>query len=267
MSEFIATYEPIIRSSVFLGLFLTLAATELFAPRSEHVEAKGARWFTNWSIFIIDILVLRLAFKTAAVGIAVWASVNGYGLFNAVGWPLWLEGLIVFLILDFAVWASHVASHKIPIFWRIHRMHHADTNIDVTTALRFHPIEIMLSMLFKVAVIIALGAPAVAVIIFEIVLNGMAMFNHSNIKLPLGVDRFLRWLVVTPDMHRIHHSSEQPETDSNYGFNLAIWDRIFATYTQEPKLGHDGIEIGLKEYQDKRPTQLPWSLSLPFRSQ
>ncbi|MEM1364169.1 MAG: sterol desaturase family protein [Pseudomonadota bacterium] len=266
MSDFIAAYEPIIRSFVFIGLFAILALTELFAPRSEHTEAKGARWFTNWSIFVIDILVLRLAFKTAAVGIAVWAAGNGYGLFNMLAWPIWLEGLIVFVLLDFAVWASHVASHKVPIFWRIHRMHHADTNIDVTTALRFHPIEIMLSMLFKVAIIIALGAPAVAVIIFEIVLNGMAMFNHSNIKLPLGVDRVLRWLVVTPDMHRIHHSAEWRETDSNYGFNLAIWDRLFSTYTQEPKRGHDGIQIGLKEYQDRRPSRLPWSLSLPFRS-
>jgi sterol desaturase/sphingolipid hydroxylase (fatty acid hydroxylase superfamily) len=265
MSDFIAAYEPIIRSSVFFGLFLVLALSELFAPRSEHTEMKGSRWFTNLAIFIIDIVVLRLAFKAAAVGVAVWATSNGYGLFNVLDINPFLAGLIAFVFLDFAIWASHVASHKIPILWRVHRMHHADTSIDVTTALRFHPVEILLSMLFKVALIVLLGAPAIAVIIFEIVLNGCAMFNHSNLKLPEPVDRVLRMFIVTPDMHRIHHSSEQPETDSNYGFNLSIWDRLFSTYTHEPMKGHDGIEIGLKEYQDPRPSQLPWSLSLPFR--
>ena len=265
MADFIASNEPIIRSSIFVGLFLVLAMTELFAPRSEGTEMKGSRWFTNWAIFVLDIVVLRLAFKTAAVGIALWAASSGYGLFNVLDINPFLAGVICFVLLDFAIWASHVASHKIPIFWRIHRMHHSDTSIDVTTALRFHPVEILLSMLFKVALIILLGAPALAVIIFEIVLNGGAMFNHSNIKLPLAVDRVLRMLIVTPDMHRVHHSSEQPETDSNYGFNLSIWDRMFATYVDQPMKGHDGIEIGLKEYQDKRPANLGWSLALPFR--
>jgi sterol desaturase/sphingolipid hydroxylase (fatty acid hydroxylase superfamily) len=179
--------------------------------------------------------------------------------------PLWLAGLIAFVVLDFAVWLEHVVSHKWPWLWRIHRMHHADTGFDLTTALRFHPLEIVLSMLWKAAIIIALGAPPVAVLIFEIVLNGAAMFNHANIKLPKTVDALLRLIIVTPDMHRIHHSTDPRETDTNYGFNLAIWDRLFSTYTQTPRLGDTGLEIGLREWRDDRPARLGWALALPFR--
>lgn len=173
-------------------------------------------------------------------------------------------GLLAFVILDFAVWLEHVVSHKWSWLWRIHRMHHADTGFDLTTALRFHPLEILLSMLWKAAVIVALGAPPVAVLVFEVVLNGAAMFNHANIRLPKAVDALLRLLIVTPDMHRIHHSTDRRETDSNYGFNLAIWDRLFSTYTEAPRRGATGIEIGLPQWRDGRTANLGWALALPF---
>ena len=216
---------------------------------------------------MLDSALVRLLFPAAAVGLALWASQSGYGLFNWLSVPLWVSIPISIIVLDFAVWLSHLLSHKVPVLWRFHRMHHADVDIDVSTAIRFHPIEIIVSMGWKVAWVILLGAPAVAVILFETLLNGTAMFNHSNMKLPLGVDRVLRWLVVTPDMHRVHHSSEHKETDSNYGFNLPWWDRIFKTYIDQPVLGHDGMQIGLKEWQDERPTRLGWSLSVPFINQ
>jgi sterol desaturase/sphingolipid hydroxylase (fatty acid hydroxylase superfamily) len=259
--------EATIRLSIFIGLFAVMAACEYFAPRRELRPVKTKRWFTNWAIVIIDSVLVRLVFKTAAVGGALWAAENGVGLFNMITAPIWLAVLISFVMLDFAIWLSHVASHKIPIFWRIHRMHHSDVDIDVTTAIRFHPIEILLSMVWKYAVVLALGAPAVAVLIFEIVLNGGAMFNHSNFKLPLWVDKILRILIVTPDMHRVHHSAIGDETDSNYGFNLSIWDRIFKTYIDQPEMGHDGMTIGISEWQDEKPANLMWSLSVPFISQ
>ena len=181
--------------------------------------------------------------------------------------PFWVAVLASFIVLDFAVWLSHVLSHKIPLFWRFHRMHHADRDIDVTTAIRFHPIEIVLSMIWKAGWVLILGAPAAAVIIFETVLNGTAMFNHSNTKLSPLMDKILRSFVVTPDMHRVHHSTITTETDSNYGFNLPWWDKLFGTYVDQPALGDEKMQIGLSEWQDERPTRLGWSLSVPFISQ
>ena len=259
--------EPQIRLGVFLGLFLILAITEIFAPRRELQHVKAKRWLTNWMIVIIDSVVLRLIFTGAAVGIAIWAQAHGYGLFNMLGTSTVVAVIVSFIVLDFAIWLSHVASHKIPLFWAIHRMHHSDVDFDVTTAIRFHPIEIVLSMVWKMIIVILLGAPAISVLIFEIFLNGTALFNHSNIKLPLAVDRVLRLFVVTPDMHRVHHSIVHNETDSNYGFNLAIWDRLFGTYIDQPVAGHKGMTIGISEWQDKRPTQLLWSLKVPFLKQ
>lgn len=259
--------EPQIRFGIFLGLFLILAIMEFFSPRRELEHVKAKRWFTNWVIVIIDSFVLRLIFTGAAVGVALWAETNGYGLFNIIEIPPIITVLVSFVVLDFAIWFAHLASHKVPLLWSVHRMHHADVDIDVSTALRFHPIEIVLSMIWKMVIVVLLGAPAVAVLIFEIVLNGAAMFNHSNIKLPLGVDRILRWFIVTPDMHRVHHSIVHQETDSNYGFNLAIWDRVFNTYIDQPEKGHDGMSIGLAEWQDERPTRLWWSLGIPFIKQ
>jgi len=259
--------EPQIRLGIFLGLFALLAAMEFLAPRRELRPVKTKRWITNWVIVFIDSAVLRLIFVSAAVGASSWAQINGYGLFNTFEAPLWLAVTASFVVLDFSTWFAHLASHKIPLLWTVHRMHHSDVDIDVSTAIRFHPIEIVLSMAWKIVVVTALGAPAISVLIFEIVLNGAAMFNHSNTKIPLGIDRVLRWFIVTPDMHRVHHSIIHNETDSNYGFNLAIWDRMFGTYVDQPEKGHEGMTIGLSEWQDERPTKLIWSLRVPFLSQ
>ena len=241
-----------------------LAALEFFAPRRTPKPVKAKRWFTNWVIVIIDSFVLRLVFASAAVGAALWAQSTNIGLFNILPVPAWVAFAISFIVLDFAIWLSHVASHKIPVLWKIHRMHHSDVDMDVSTAIRFHPIEILLSMLWKTIIVIALGAPAEAVLVFEIVLNGAAMFNHANMRLPGKVDQIVRLVIVTPDMHRVHHSIIDRETDSNYGFNLAIWDRMFGTYTAQPQDGHDAMKLGLARWQDERPTSLLWTLKIPF---
>ncbi|MCG6857500.1 MAG: sterol desaturase family protein [Salaquimonas sp.] len=253
------------RLAIFIGLFVVFAALEILAPKRDLHPVKAKRWFTNWTIVLIDSVLLRLVFKTAAVGGALWAQAEGVGLFNMIAAPRWFAIIASFAVLDFAIWLSHLASHKIPILWRIHRMHHSDIDIDVSTAIRFHPIEILLSMVWKYVVVIALGAPAVSVLIFEIVLNGGAMFNHANMRLPTWLDKGLRLVIVTPDMHRVHHSSDRNETDSNYGFNLSIWDRMFSTYVPQPALGHDGMQIGLKEWQDEKPVRLDWTLMVPFK--
>ncbi len=265
--QIVSNNESGIRLGAFLGLFALFALTEYFTPRRKLTMLKSNRWFTNIIIVILDGLVVRILFPAAAVGVALWASARGWGLFNLIDAPLWIAVLVSIVVLDFAVWWSHLLSHKIPILWRIHRMHHSDRDFDVTTAIRFHPIEIVVSMVWKVLWVIALGAPAVGVIMFEILLNGLALFNHSNTKLPLKLDAIIRTLIVTPDMHRVHHSTIVRETDSNYGFNLSIWDRIFSTYNDQPELGHDKMIIGIDEWQDENPTKLGWTLSVPFISQ
>lgn len=261
--------EITIRFGVFLAIFGSMAIYELVSPRLERPEMAGAfkkkRWFTNLSMVILSSILLRIVFPAAAVGTALYADTNGYGLFRILDLPPVIAGLLAFVILDFAVWLEHLLSHKIPILWRIHRMHHSDPGFDTTTALRFHPLEIVLSMAWKALVVIALGPPVIAVLIFEIVLNGAAMFNHANIKLPLHLDRKLRLFIVTPDMHRVHHSTVPRETNSNYGFNFPFWDRIFGTYIDQPGLGHQGMKIGLKEYRGNNPANLLWCLILPFR--
>jgi sterol desaturase/sphingolipid hydroxylase (fatty acid hydroxylase superfamily) len=260
--------EPVIRLISFAVIFSALALFEILSPRLERNEFRGAlksrRWLTNISILLISSLALRVIFPLAAVGAAIWAYDKGYGLLPWLGLPAWLAAIIAFIFLDFAIWLEHVASHKVPLFWRIHRMHHADTGFDVTTALRFHPIEIVLSMFWKALVIISLGAPPLAVLVFEIVLNGSSMFNHANISLPNGIDRLLRKIIVTPDMHRVHHSTDRRETDSNYGFNFAFWDRVFRTYNAQPAAGHTEMEIGLPNWRKDAPANLLWSLKLPF---
>lgn len=261
--------EPIIRLAAFVAIFAAMAAFELWAPRLERPEMAGAlksrRWFVNLSMVVLSSICLRIVFPAAAVGTAIYADAQGWGVFNAVGVPVVLAGIIAFVALDFAVWLEHVVSHKWSLLWRIHRMHHSDQGFDLTTALRFHPLEIVISMIWKAVIIIMLGPPVIAVLIFEIVLNGMAMFNHANARLPLGLDRLLRLLVVTPDMHRVHHSAVHHETDSNYGFNLSIWDRLFGTYIAQPEAGHDGMRIGLNEYDGPQTSNLVWALVLPFR--
>jgi sterol desaturase/sphingolipid hydroxylase (fatty acid hydroxylase superfamily) len=256
--------EPLIRLVVFLAVFSVMAGWEMARPARRLAASKPRRWLTNWAIVAIDTAVVRLLFPAAAVGAALDAQAMGWGLLNAVQWPGWVEVLFAMLVLDFAIWAQHLVMHKVPVLWRLHRVHHADRDVDVSTAIRFHPVEIALSMLIKIGIVYALGAPALAVILFEIVLNGCAMFNHANIRLG-KLDRALRWIVVTPDMHRIHHSVHRDETDSNYGFNLPWWDRLFGTYTPDPKDGQTGMTLGLEPWQDERPTRLGWSLLLPFR--
>ena len=261
--------EAAIRLLAFVAVFAAMAVYELWSPRLERAEMAGAlksrRWFTNLSLLLISSAVLRVVFPAAAVGAALWAEAKGWGLFRAVGAPALLAGIFSFIVLDFAVWLEHVASHKIPLLWRIHRMHHADNGFDVTTGLRFHPLEILLSMFWKAGVVIALGAPVAAVLIFEIVLNGTSMFNHSNIAIPKPVDRLLRLVLVTPDMHRVHHSSIRGETDSNYGFNFPFWDRLLGTYVAQPERGHEGMEIGLSQFRGAHTSKLSWALLLPLR--
>lgn len=261
--------EPLIRFGAFVAIFAAMAAFELWAPRLERPEMAGAlrsrRWLVNVSMVVISSVCLRIIFPAAAVGTAIYAQGQGWGLFPAIGMPVVVAGILAFIVLDFAVWLEHLVSHKWPLLWRIHRMHHSDQGFDLTTALRFHPLEIVLSMVWKAAVIIVLGPPVVAVLVFEIVLNGMAMFNHANARLPLGLDRVLRALVVTPDMHRVHHSVVRRETDSNYGFNLSVWDRLFGTYTDQPEAGHDGMRLGLTDYDGPQTANLGWALVLPFR--
>lgn len=258
--------EALFRLTVFLGLFTLFAIVEALVPRKQRSQPRVKRWFTNLSMTVLNTLLLRvMAFglPLLAVGAAIDASAQGWGLFNALNWPRWIEILAAILILDFAIWAQHLITHKVPLLWRLHRVHHADRDIDVTTAIRFHPIEIGLSMLLKIWVVYLLGPAAVAVVLFEVLLNGTAMFNHANIRLPLAVDRIVRLILVTPDMHRVHHSVDQNEHDSNYGFSLSIWDRMLGTYVAQPKDGHDNMTVGLR-WQDDKPSRLGWNLRLPF---
>jgi sterol desaturase/sphingolipid hydroxylase (fatty acid hydroxylase superfamily) len=261
--------ELIVRLAAFAGVFLVMALAELVLPKRDLQAAKPRRWLTNLTIVGIDMLLVRLmgafVIPLAAVAAALYADAQGIGLFNWLAWPAWLEIALAVVVLDLAIWFQHLVSHKVPIFWRLHQMHHADVDIDVTTALRFHPIEIALSMLYKIVLVLLLGPAAVALVLFEIILNGCAMFNHANVALPRGLDRILRLIIVTPDFHRVHHSVLPHEHDSNYGFNLSIWDRLFATYTAQPSAGHSDMVIGLSRYQSAQPTRLGWCLLLPFR--
>jgi sterol desaturase/sphingolipid hydroxylase (fatty acid hydroxylase superfamily) len=258
--------ETFIRLSVFIGLFTVLALVETLAPRRVRTQSRQHRWFTNWGMTIANTLMLRalaIFLPFLAVGAAIDAQNSGLGLFNILTLPLWVEVVLAILILDFIIWAQHLITHKVPILWRLHRVHHADVDMDVTTAIRFHPVEIALSMILKIGVVYLLGPAAIAVILFEIMLNGTAMFNHANIRLPLVVDRVVRRVLVTPDMHRVHHSVHRHEHDSNYGFALSIWDQMFGTYIAQPAAGHDDMDVGL-QWQDDRPSKLGWSLTLPF---
>ncbi len=259
--------EALIRLAVFLTLFAVFAGLEALAPRRARLQPRSTRWLTNLSITVLNTLALRtfaLALPFLAVGAAVDAWSHGWGLLNNLAWPLWAEVLLALLVMDFAIWVQHLVTHKVPVFWRFHRVHHADRDMDVTTALRFHPVEILASMGLKIGLVYALGPQAVAVVLFEVILNGTSLFNHANLRLPFWLDRIVRLVLVTPDMHRVHHSVLRDEHDSNYGFALSIWDRIFRTYRAQPATGQDAMVVGL-EWQDDRPAKLGWSLWLPFR--
>lgn len=260
--------ETGLRFAAFAAVFAIMALLEFAIPKRDLHYEKGRRWITNLAIVGIDGLLVRamaaFVIPLAAVAAADWATRNEVGVLNLIDLPVWLEWLIAIALLDLAIYVQHVASHRIPILWRLHQVHHADVDIDVTTAIRFHPVEIGLSMLWKIVVVLALGPAAGAVVLFEVLLNGTAMFNHANVDLPRPLDRLLRLFLVTPDMHRVHHSVIRREHDSNYGFNLSVWDRVFRTYTSQPADGHQGMTIGLPPYQNKSPTELGWSLRLPF---
>lgn len=260
-------HELPLRLGFFLGLFVLFAIAEAYAPRRPRALPRQGRWLTNWAFVLIDTAALRLlalALPLLAVGAAADAARQGWGLFNLTGLPGWVEALLAILILDLAIWAQHLITHKVPLFWRFHRVHHADRDMDVTTAIRFHPVEIAASMLLKIGLIYLIGPSAWAVVAFEILLNGTALFNHANLRLPPWLDRALRCVLVTPDMHRVHHSHLRAEHDSNYGFALSLWDRLFRTYRPQPAAGHDAMTVGLG-WQDAAPARLGWSLLLPFR--
>ena len=261
--------QTVIRLAVFAGVFAAMAIAESLWPRKTRTQPRSTRWFTNIAMVVIDSLAVRLVFTAflplLAVGFASICEQRGWGLINLTSLPYWLKVLISAVVLDMAIYWQHVASHKVPLLWKVHRVHHADRDIDVSTGNRFHPIEIVLSMFYKLVVIFLLGPAVLGVFIFEVLLNGSAMFNHANLFLPHWADRLLRTVFVTPDMHRIHHSVHREETDANYGFNLAVWDRLFGTYIHQPRDGHEEMKIGLPQYRDGKPSSLVWALLLPFR--
>lgn len=263
MPESLLEYEPLIRMFCFLAILAAMAVWEVVAPRRRRHIPRLLRWTNNLGIVVFDTIVLRLAFPIVAVGMALLAEERGWGLFNVFDTPAWVAVVASILALDLAIYLQHVMFHAVPALWRLHRMHHADLEFDVSTGLRFHPVEILLSMGIKLLVVAALGPPAVAVLVFEVLLNATSMFNHGNVRIPPGLDRILRWIVVTPDMHRVHHSIHRNETNSNFGFNLPWWDRLLGTYRSQPKQGHEGMTIGIEQFRTPRDLWLDRMLIQP----
>jgi sterol desaturase/sphingolipid hydroxylase (fatty acid hydroxylase superfamily) len=265
----IIALEPYLRAGTFAGVLAVMASLEAMWPRRARVQTRFARWRTNGAMLLISTLVARalafLAPPLAATGAALLAQSHGVGLFNMTAGPAWIEVALAILALDAAIWGQHVAFHRVAFFWRFHRVHHADRDIDATTALRFHPGEIVASVLWKAAVVAALGAPVVAVIAFEMLLNACAVFNHANMKLPAWLDGALRIVLVTPDMHRVHHSVRVEELNTNFGFCLSLWDRASGLYRAQPQDGHEAMTIGLEGHQDDAPAKLGWSLVFPVK--
>jgi sterol desaturase/sphingolipid hydroxylase (fatty acid hydroxylase superfamily) len=266
INEFVMANEKAIRMGAFFGILGVMALWEILAPRRALTVSKAIRWVNNLGIVFFNSFLIRVIFPAAAVGMASFANTQGWGIFNYFELPFWLVVIASVVVMDFIIYLQHVMVHAVPALWRLHRMHHADLDFDVTTGARFHPLEILLSMLIKFATIAVLGPPVLAVVIFEVILNATAMFNHGNVRLPLGIDRVLRWLVVTPDMHRVHHSVEDDEANSNFGFNLPWWDRLFGTYRDQPRAGHEAMTIGIHKYREpKQVAWLPGMLLLPFK--
>jgi sterol desaturase/sphingolipid hydroxylase (fatty acid hydroxylase superfamily) len=258
--------EAFIRLSGFLGILLIMAVWEAAMPRRIRSFSRVARWPGNLGVVVLNALLVRLLLPVAAAGLALVAAARNWGLLNEMPLPGWLAILVSIVLLDLAIYLQHVMFHAVPALWRVHRMHHADLDFDVTTGVRFHPIEILLSMAIKLGVVAALGPPAVAVVVFEVMLNATSMFNHSNVFIPSCVDRVLRRFLVTPDMHRVHHSIVAQETNSNFGFNLPWWDRLLGTYQAQPAAGHEGMTIGIEQFRDPRELRLHRMLAQPFRS-
>ncbi len=264
MQDLVVEFEPHVRLGAFLGVFVLVALWEVVAPRRSPRISKAVRWTSNIGVVVLDTVILRLVFPIAGAGIAAVVGSLGWGLFNALAWPIWLEIVLAVVVLDFVIYWQHVVFHAVPGLWRLHMVHHADLDFDLTTGVRFHPFETLLSMIIKVAAIAALGPAPVAVILFEIVLSATSIFNHGNVVLPSGLDRFLRLVVVTPDMHRVHHSVIVNETNSNFGFSLPWWDRLFGTYRAQPAAGHESMTIGLEQFREPRLQWLWHMLALPF---
>ncbi len=264
MNMFLIDNEVFLRLGFFLGIFFTMSIWEGLAPRRSLTQSKLVRWANNLGLTLFNSLLVRLALPAAAVGIALYSAQKGWGLLRFLDMPEWAGGIVSLIILDLAIYFQHVLFHKIPLFWRLHRMHHTDLDFDVTTGARFHPLEILLSMGIKMGIVVMIGAPAWSVIVFEVLLNGTSMFNHSNILMNIKADAWLRLLVVTPDMHRVHHSVIVRETDSNFGFNFPWWDRLFGTYRDQPKAGHQAMTIGLASYRDRKWLKFQWMLVVPL---
>jgi sterol desaturase/sphingolipid hydroxylase (fatty acid hydroxylase superfamily) len=256
--------EIAIRLIFFFSIFVIVAFWEMLAPRRPLTTSKKMRWLNNLGITFLNPLVVRMIFPILAVNMALRAQERDWGLLNNFDLPYWLDIVVGIIVLDLVIYLQHIMFHAIPILWRLHMVHHADLDYDLTTGLRFHPIEIVLSMCIKLSMMVVLGPPVAAVLIFEILLNGAAMFNHGNIHLPSKIDRILRYFVVTPDMHRVHHSVVIQETNSNYGFNLPWWDRLFGTYCDQPTKGHTAMTIGLSQFRNEKRLTLPWLLILPM---
>jgi len=258
------TIELWLRGGLFLSLLLLFILAESLSPKRRRVLGRLKRWRTNFGFTVLNTIAIKLLGPVTAIATAGYAARNQFGIFNQIDLSLGVEFVLAIIVLDLAIYGQHVATHKIPLLWRLHKVHHADRDIDTTTALRFHPIEILLSMLFKCLLVLALGPAIFAVLVFEALLNGCAMFNHANLHLPGWMDRIIRLFIVTPDMHRVHHSVRPSETNSNYGFSLSVWDRLFRTYNDQPQDGHLKMTIGLREYQSEDPENFIWSLRLPF---
>jgi sterol desaturase/sphingolipid hydroxylase (fatty acid hydroxylase superfamily) len=256
--------EGLIRVSIFLAVALALTLWEILAPRLDRPAQRALRWPGNLGLIALSTLVIRLAVPVLPMGLAGLAKIKGWGLLNGLPVPEWAAGVFSILLLDFAIYWQHVASHRWRWFWRLHRVHHADTVLDLTTALRFHPLEMLLSLAYKLALVRVLGPPAWALLVFEVLLNALPLFNHANASLPLGLDRALRRIIVTPDMHRVHHSAEMAEANTNFGFCFPWWDRLFATYQDQPKAGHKGMTIGLNIFRAPAETRLWQLLRMPF---
>jgi sterol desaturase/sphingolipid hydroxylase (fatty acid hydroxylase superfamily) len=254
--------EALIRLAAFLGIFVAVAIWESVSPKRKLISPKSERWLSNIIITLLGTAIVRSFFPVLAVTFA--ANDATLGILNQSALPYGFRVVIGVMFLDLVIYGQHVMFHSVPLLWRLHMMHHADLDIDVTTGLRFHPLEVLLSMGIKIVTVLVLGPPAIAVILFEILLNGTSMFNHGNIKMPHNIDRMFRLIVVTPDMHRVHHSVIIKETNSNFGFNFPLWDRIFGTYKAQPEAGHEGMTIGLSQFRNRKQLTFLKLLLLPF---
>ncbi len=264
MDPLIKKNELLIRFGFFFGILIIMFVWEIFSPRRPLITSKVTRWVTNLGLVLIDSVAIRLVFPAALIGFAFLFQQRGWGLFNLFGLPYLLNIIFSVLILDLAIYLQHIMFHSVPLFWRLHMVHHTDMDFDVTTGVRFHPIEILLSMGIKLIVVFLIGASPAAVLIFEVLLNGTSMFNHGNVRFPQNIDSIIRLLVVTPEMHRVHHSTIRWETNSNLGFNFPWWDRLFGTYRPQPAKGHLEMTIGLDQYKEPNKLTLLRLLVLPF---